>query len=329
VKTHWKWIAYAILSCGCIQGIQAAEPEAWPSRRVTMVVPFAPGGATDIVARILAPAMAEVLGQPVVVDNRPGASGNIGAMMVARAQPDGHTMVLSNVSLASINPILFAATLKMDLAKALTGVVLLASIPDIIVAKPDFPASNAKELVAHARAHPGKLNFSNPLGGYTHLYMLEWSGRTGMQLVNVPSKGPVQVVTSILGGEIHFSSLNSASITPHVQAGRLKALAAVAPQRLPALPEVPTLAESGYPGVGIVNWNGIFVPTGTPKPVIDRLHLITVKLMESPNIRQALEKAKVPVTLSKSPEDFQQFVRQELERAGRIIRENNISLESP
>lgn len=329
MRSDWRCVAVAVLLCGGVQAIQAAEQDAWPSRRVTMVVPFAPGTATDIVARILAPAMAETLGHAVVVDNRTGASGNIGAMMVARAQPDGHTLVMCNVSLASINPILYASTLKMDLAKALTGVVQLSSIPDIIVARPDFPANSAKELVAYVRAHPGKLNFSNPLGGYTHLYMLEWSGRTGMQLVNVPSKGAPHVVTSILGGEIHFSSLNSATVTPHVQAGRLKALATVTSRRLPALPDVPTLAESGYPGIGMVNWNGLFVPTGTPKPVIDRLHQVTVKLMESPNLRQALDKAQVPVTLSKSPEDFQQFVKQELDRAARIIRENNITLESP
>jgi tripartite-type tricarboxylate transporter receptor subunit TctC len=305
----------------------AAQKADWPQRPVRLVVPFAPGGGTDIVSRLLAQPLSESIGQPVVVDNRSGAAGNIAMEIVARAQPDGHTVLVSNVSTASINPILYAGTLKFDPLKELAGVTLLAAIPNLLVSGANFPPANFKELVAYARARPGQLNFSTPLGGYSHLDMLDLAARTGMKLVNVPSKGAGSSAASIINGEIHFSIANAASTTPQVKAGRMKAFATTAPKRLADLPEVPTFAELGLPGVGSDNWNGLFLPARTPRPIVARMHQATVEVLQRPAIIEAFAKVAVPVATSASPEAFDAFVKTEVARWSRIIKDNQIRLD--
>ena len=299
----------------------------WPQRPVRLVVPFAPGGGTDIVARLLAPSLGESLGQSVIVDNRSGAAGNIAMEIVARAQPDGHTVLVSNVSTASINPILYAGTLKFDPLKELAGVTLLAAIPNLLVSGAGFPPVNFKELLAYARARPGQLNYSTPLGGYSHLDMLDLSSRTGIKMVNVPSKGAGSSAASIISGEIHFSLANAASTNPQVRAGRMKAFATTAPKRLSDLPEVPTFAELGLAGVGSDNWNGLFLPARTPRAIVNRLHQATVEVLQRPAIVESYAKVAVPVAVSRSPEEFDAFVRSEVVRWTRIIKDNQIRLD--
>lgn len=305
-------------------GVQKVD---WPQRPVRLVVPFAPGGGTDIVARLLAAPLAEAIGQAVVVDNRSGAAGNIAMEIVARAQPDGHTVLVSNVSTASINPILYAGTLKFDPLKELTGVTLLAAIPNLLVSGSGFQPANFKELVAYARARPGQMNYSTPLGGYSHLDMLDLASRTGMKLVNVPSKGAGSSAVSIISGEIHFSIANAASTTPQVKAGRMKAFATTAPKRLPDLPDVPTFTELGFAGVGSDNWNGLFLPARTPRAVVNRLFQATVEVLQRPAIVEAFAKVAVPVATSASPEAFDAFVKSEVARWDRIIKDNQIKLD--
>lgn len=314
-------IAWCAAAAGAAQAAQG-----WPARPVRLLVPFAPGGATDIVARILAPALAERLGQQFIVDNRAGAAGNIAVEIAARAQPDGYTILINNVSTGAINPTGFRAVLKFDPAQELTGVILLASIPNVMVSGTAFPPNTLKELVEYTRARPGQMNYSNPVGAYSHLDMLDFSKRTGMQALNVPSKGAGSSIASIIAGEIHYSFLNAATVTPQIRAGRLKAFATTAQQRLPDLAEVPTMAEAGYPGVGSVNWNGLFVPARTPRAVIDSLHAATTEVMQRPEIRGAFDKARVPVTLSQSPAEFQAFVSAEIRRWARILAENDVRL---
>ena len=299
----------------------------WPQRPVRLVVPFAPGGGTDIVARLLAPTLAEAIGQSVIVDNRSGAAGYIAMEIVARAQPDGHTVLVSNVSTASINPILYAGTLKFDPLKELTGVTLLAAIPNLLVSGAGFPPGSFKELLAYARARPGQLNYSTPLGGYSHLDMLDLASRTGMKLVNVPSKGAGSSAASIISGEIHFSIANAASTTPQVKAGRMKAFATTAPKRLSDLPEVPTFGELGLSGVGSDNWNGLFLPARTPRAIVNRLHQATVEVLQRPAIVESYAKVAVPVATSRSPEEFDAYVKSEVVRWARIIKENQIRLD--
>ena len=299
----------------------------WPTKPVRLIVPFAPGGATDIVARIMAQGLSEVLGQQVVVDNRAGASGNIGVEMAAKALPDGYTLLIHNVSTGAINPIAFASTLKFDPTKDLVGVTLLAAVPNLLVSGAGFPPNSMKELVEYAKARPGQLNYSNPIGAYSHLDMLEFMAKAGIQMVNVPSKGAGSSFAPVIAGEIHFSFLNAATVTPQVKAGRMKAFVTTAKKRLPDLPDVPTMAEAGYPGMGSVNWNGFFVPAKTPRAIIDRLAAATTEVLQRPQVQAAFVKAGVPLTPSASPEEFQEFVRSELKRWARIIKENNVKFE--
>ena len=322
-------VFFAVSLWGTLAGASYAQQEAqaWPGRTVRLIIPFALGGATDIVARILAPALGEVLGQPFVVENRPGAAGNIGVELVVRANPDGHTVLVGNISTNAINPTAFAATLKFDPAKDLAPVTLIASVPNVLVSGTAFPPGNFKDLIEYARARPGQMNYSNPLGSYSHLDTLDLLGRTGVKAVLIPSKGAGSTLTSIINGEIHFSFLNAASITPHVKAGRMKAFATTARERLPDLPGVPTMAEVGFPEVGSVNWNGFFMPSKTPRPVVAKLHSATVQVMQRKRVQDAFVNSAVPITLSKSPEEFQEFVSAEIKRWARIIRDNDIKLE--
>jgi tripartite-type tricarboxylate transporter receptor subunit TctC len=302
-----------------------AVAQTWPSKPVRMLVPFAPGGATDIVARILAPALADALGQQFVVDNRSGASGNIALELVAKAQPDGHTILVSNVATSSINPTGFARVLNFDPAKELTGVVLVASVPSLLCAGANFPPNTLKEMIDYAKARPGQLNYSNPIGNHSHLSMLDFLSKAGLQMENVPSKGAGSAFTTLISGEIQVSFQNSATATPQIRNGRLKAFVTNAKQRLPELPEVPTMAESGFPGLESVNWNGLFVPAQTPRAVIDRLNAAVQQVMQRAQVREQFARQGVPVTLSRTPEEFQAYVRAETVRWAKIIRDNNVT----
>jgi tripartite-type tricarboxylate transporter receptor subunit TctC len=333
---HATLVAAAL--CCTVVGSALAQPQPdratrdpasreWPQRPIRLLVPFAPGGGTDIVARLLGNPLSEVLGQPVVIDNRSGAAGNIAMELVARSTPDGYTVLVSNVSTASINPILYAGTLKFDPVKELAGVTLLAAIPNILVSGSAFPPANFKELLAYARARPGQLNYSTPLGGYSHLDMLDLAARTGMQLVNVPSKGAGSSAASIISGEIHFSIANAASTLPQVKSGRMRAFATTASKRLAELPDVPTFTELGLPGVGSDNWNGLFVQSRTPRAIVEHLHRATVEVLARPAVQEAYAKVSVPIATSRSPAEFDAFVRSELARWARIIKDNQIRLE--
>jgi len=321
-----KILILAAALCACAANSSRAQ-DTWPTRPVRVVIPFSLGGATDLVARILGPALAETLGQPFVIENRPGASGNIGVEIVAKAAPDGHTLLVGNISTNAINPSGFAGKLAFDPVKDLAPVTLLVSIPTLLVTGAAFPPNSVAELIEYARARPGELNYSNPLGSYSHMDTLDLSSKTGIKVVLIPSKGAGSAITSIINGEIHFSFLNMASVMPHVKAGRMKALATTSLRRLPELPKVPTMAEAGYPGIGSENWNGFFFPSKTPRRTIDRLYIATIQAMQRKPVQDAFANAALPVSLSKSPEDFQAFLDAEIRRWARIIKDNDVRLE--
>ena len=319
-----KTLVFALALCACAS---AAAQDTWPTKAVRVIVPFSLGGATDLVARILGPALADMLGQAFVIENRPGASGNIGVEIVAKAAPDGHTLLVGNISTNAINPTGFAGKLSFDPVKDLAPVTLLVSIPTLLVTGERFPPNTVEELIEYARKRPGELNYSNPLGSYSHMDTLDLSSKTGIKAVLIPSKGAGSAITSIINGEIHFSFLNMATVMPHVRAGRMKALATTSAERLPELPDVPTMAEAGYPGIGSENWNGFFFPAQTPRPIVNKLYATTMNAMQRKAIQDAFANAALPVKLSKSPEDFQEFVDAEIKRWARIIKDNNVSLE--
>jgi len=299
----------------------------YPTRPIRVLIPFAPGGATDIVARMIEPKVSRALGQPFVVDNRAGAAGNIAVDLAALAQPDGYTLLVGNISTNSINPLLFAGKMKSSVLKDLTGVTLLVSIPNLILGGPAVPAKTLKEAIAYARERPGQLNYSAPLGSYSHLDMLAFTAAAGIRMVHVPSKGAGETLPLLLRGDTHITESNVASNIGAVRAGQLKAYAVTSQKRLAQLPDVPTMAEAGFPGYGSLNWNGIFVRAGTPQAVIARLHAVAVAAMKELNAEGVLEKRQTPMSVSGSPAEFDAFVRSEAQRWTKIIKDNKVKID--
>lgn len=307
-------------------GAAHAAQETYPVRPIRLVIPFAAGGATDIVGRIIAPKLTERLGQQVVVDNRPGAAGNIAVEIVGLAQPDGYTLLIGNISTNSINPILFKSK-TVDAPRDLAPITLLASIPNLILGGPKVPANNLKEAIAYAKKHPGELNYSAPLGSYSHLDMLAFTAAAGIKMVHLPSKGAGETVTGLLRGEIHITESNVASNIGAVRAGQVKAYAVTAAQRIPELPDVPTLTELGFRGIGSLNWNGLFAPAKTPRAIIDRLFNATVAILKDPEMQDFLAKRSIPVAVSASPQEFDGYVRSEMRRWQKIVKDNHVKIE--
>jgi tripartite-type tricarboxylate transporter receptor subunit TctC len=322
-----RWIALSLAAvAGAATAAQTAEQQ-YPIRPIRLVIPFAAGGATDIVARILGPKLHERMGQAIVVDNRPGAAGNVAVELVAQAQPDGYTLFVGNISTNSINPILFKSKAGVDAGRDLTGITLLASIPNLIIAGPKLPANNLKEAIAYAKERPGQLNYSAPLGSYSHLDMLAFQRAAGIKLVHVPSKGAGETLPLLLRGETHLTESNVASNLGALRAGQIKAFATTATKRLSELPDVPTMAESGFPGIGSLNWNGLFAPAKTPKGIVEKLHKATVAAMSEPEMQDFMSKRAIPVALSGSPAELNAYVRSERERWAKIISDNNVKIE--
>jgi tripartite-type tricarboxylate transporter receptor subunit TctC len=311
-------------------GSVIAQPgDAFPTRPVRMLVPFAPGGATDIVARQVAQRLGELWGQPVIIDNRSGASGNIALEATMRAAPDGYTLFVGNVTTNAINETTFAHVLgKLRPSRDLVGVTNLIEIPHVIGANPQLPVADVKQLVAYAKANPNKLNYASAgIGSYPHLDMVLFARSVGMQVTHIPYKGGAgQMVPSMIGNETQLAFINLGSTIEHLRAGRLKALATTAPQRLAELPNVPTMAEQGFAGFGTNAWNGLFAPAALPKALLNRLFNDTVKVMSTPEMRDGLGKLLMQVSLSKSPEAYTAFVRAETEKWAKVIRENAIKV---
>jgi tripartite-type tricarboxylate transporter receptor subunit TctC len=312
-----------LMTQGVVQGADSAAKN-WPEKTVRLVVPFAPGGANDLIARILGPALYEELGQAFVVDNRAGASGNIGTEIVVGAQPDGHTVLVGNVSTNAINPTGFAGLLKYNAVKDLTGVTMLSTIPNLLVSGASFPPKDFKELVAYARARPEQLNYSNPIGAYSHLDMLRFMSQAGIKMLHVPTKGAGATIAAVLSGEIHFYFTNAATATPHVLGGKMKAYATTANERLSDLKNVPTMAEVGFPDIRGHIWIGFFLPAATPRAVTDKLYASIEKATQRPQTRALFAKARIPLTLSKSPADFQKYVVDETARWAKVIKDYDV-----
>jgi len=308
----------------------AAQPaESFPSRPVKIIVPYAPGGATDIIARIVAARLTDSLGQSFVVENRPGATGNIALELVAKAPADGYTLFVGNVSTNTINENTFADTLKIKPSRDLVGIAKLVEIPHIVGASVAFPANSIAELIAEARRNPGKINYGSAgIGSYPHLDMEKFKRAAGIELTHVPYKdGAAKMIPSLLSNETQVAFINLFSTLPHIRAGRMKALATTAPARLPELPEVPTLAELGYAGIGTNAWQGMFAPAATPKLVVDKIYGAVAAVLTKSDLRDSLGKQMMTVELSNSPQEFTALVRKETQSWGDFLREAKIKIE--
>jgi tripartite-type tricarboxylate transporter receptor subunit TctC len=318
----------ALVFCA-LAAFSAAAQEAFPSRPVKLLVPYAPGGATDIIARIVAAELTKSLGQSFVVENKTGANGNLALEAAAKAAPDGYTLLVGNVSTNAINENIYADQLTIKPSRDLVGVTKLVEIPHIVVANASFPANNIAELIAAAKKDPGKINFASVgVGSYPHLDMERLMRAAHIEMTHVPYKGGAgQAIPAMIAGEVQVAFFNMASLLPHIKSGRLKPLAAVPAQRLPELPNVATLAEQGYPGIGTNAWQGLFAPAATPKPVVDKLYQSVAAALNAPEMKEGLAKKMLTVTVSASPADFQKLVLKETQDWGDFLRQAHIKID--
>src|SRR4051812_40289628 len=266
-----------------------AQAQTYPTRPIRFIVPFAPGGSTDTLARTLATKLTEALGQQVVVDNRAGGNGNIGTDLVAHAVPDGYTILLGYIANLAIGPSLYAK-LPFDPVKDLAPVTQLAVAPNILVVHPSVPAKNFKEFIAYAKANPQKVNFASAaVASPGHLAGELLNHAAGIHMQHVPYKGSGQAVVDLVGGQVQVMVSGMSSVMPHIKAGRLRALAVTGAQRSPAVPDIPTIAESGFPKFEATAWYGVLVPARTPKAIVTRLHDETVRALKMPDVKERLE----------------------------------------
>ncbi len=300
-----------------------AQPTAgtgnWPSRAIHLIVPFPAGSSPDLIARVLAEKLAPALGQPVIVENRPGAGGNLGTALVARAAPDGYTIGISIPGPLAVNTVLYRK-MEYDPFKDLAPVGLVGASPNLLVVDPRLGVDSVKEFVALAKSQPGKLNYGSVGNGSTsHLTMELFKEAAGLDLVHVPYPGSPQVNTAILGGQIAAGFVVPATAMPLVHSGRLKALAVTTSVRSIVLPEYPTLAESGYPEVVSTAWNGIVAPARTPPPIIERLSRELVAILRSEDVREKMLRLYFQPT-GTAPAGLANLMRSEVERWGKVIR---------
>jgi tripartite-type tricarboxylate transporter receptor subunit TctC len=300
----------------------AVFAQTFPSKTLTMVVGFAPGGGTDTVARVVAKFLADNVGQQVIVDNRAGAGGNIATDHVIKAVPDGHTMLLGNVGALTVNPHLLK--LQYDPLRDLAPVTMAVVFPNLIVVHPSVPANNLAEFVKLARDKPGSITYgSSGIGGAGHLAGELLKMMAKIDLVHVPYKGGGPAMQGLLGGEIAAYFATPVAAGAHVKAGKAKALATTGPQRDPLMPDVPTVAESGYPGYEATNWYAYLVPAATPRDVVARLNSELVKVLRQPEVRDLLNKQGVEPQPG-TPEELKRYMESEYRTWGKVVKDANI-----
>jgi len=298
------------------------QAQDYPSRPIRMIVPFAPGGGSDISARTMTDALGQALGTTIVVDNRPGAGSVLGADIASKSPPDGYTLFLGNISMA-FNAALYKK-LPFNAIRDFIPISLATEQPNIIVAHPSLPAKNFKEFVALAKSQPGKLTYASAgLGSGTHLAMEMLMMSQKIQLVHVPYKGTGPAITALLGNETNAFMSTFASALPHVKSSRLRGIAVTTKKRAGPLPDVPTVAESGVPGFEYATWYGILTPTGTPKPIVDKLNKTIVAVLSAPDMKQRYERQGMEATPSTSAE-FIKHLREETAKWAKVVREAKI-----
>jgi tripartite-type tricarboxylate transporter receptor subunit TctC len=297
----------------------SSHAQAWPTKPIRLVVPYPPGGSADILARSIGQKLSDGLGQQVVVENRPGAGTAIGAEAVAKAAPDGYTILLGTVSSHAINPALTPG-LKYDPVKDFAPVSLVASIPFALIVHPSLPATSVKELIALAKAKPGSLNFSSAGSGTSnHLAGELFKSMTGTFMVHIPYKGSAPALNDLIAGQVQLMFDLVLTTAPHVKSGAVRALAVTGRERSSALPGVPTVAESGVPGYEVSAWFGFFAPAGTPPAVVNALNAETVKTLRLPDLRERLASQGADA-VTNSPEQFSALVREELAKWTRVVK---------
>ena len=313
-------LAFAALACA------AALAQSWPTKPVRVIVPYPPGGTSDILARALAPGLEAAFGQPFVVENKAGATGNLGADFVAKSAPDGHTLLLADIGSLAISPSVFS-NLPFDPVKDFVPVLMVAYSPHILAVHPSVPAKDVKELIAYAKANPGKLNFAvSGIGGANHLAGIDFAQRTGIKWAYIPYKGGSQAIADLMGGQAQVMFNGMLATYPAVKEGRLKAIAISSAKRFSAAPDLPTVAESGVPGFETGSWQGIVAPARTPPAIVSKLHDAVMKILATPAMKERLDKAGAEVR-PMTPAQFAAFIASEKARWAKVVRESGEKFE--
>jgi len=320
-------VATGMLAALCLLAAPLCGAQSsYPSKPVRLVVPFPAGGTTDILARAAAQKLSEAWGQQVIVDNRPGAGGNIGAELVAKAPPDGYTLLMGTVGTHAINSSLYSK-MPYDHIKDFAPAVLVAGVPNVLVVNPSMPFNSVQDLIAYAKANPGKLNFASSGSGTSiHLSGELFKSLTGVQITHVPYKGSAQALTDLLGGQVQLMFDNLPSSLAFIKAGKLRALAVTSTTRAAALPDVPTMVEAGVPGFEATAWFGILAPAGTPREAITRINTEIAKWLASPDAREKLS-AQGAIAAGGSPEDFAKHIASETAKWARVVKESAAKVE--
>jgi tripartite-type tricarboxylate transporter receptor subunit TctC len=317
----------AALVGGLLALIALAEPvcaQVYPNRPIKLLVPFTPGGGTDLLARVVAQKMSESLGQPIIVDNRPGGNTLIATEAVVHAAPDGYTLIMQTNNLAA-NPTLYQGRITFDTLKDLAPVSLVAGNPHVLVVNPSVPAKNLKEFIALAKAKPGTISFASAGSGtVNHLAGEQLKILAGIDMMHIPYKGSGSVMPDLLGGQVNALFAAMPTVTAYIKSGKLRAIAVTTPQRFRGLPDVPTIAESGYPGYSFSSWFGILAPAGTPRPVIDRLQAEVAKALKDPGVQERLGDY---VIFGSSPDEFGSFIKAEIDKTGKIIKASGATID--
>ncbi len=314
------------LSTLAVPAALAQDPAAgYPSKPIRIVVGFAPGGATDLVARLVAQKLQASLGQPVIVENKPGAGSNIGAEAVARADPDGYTLLLGTIANATNMSIY--RNLRYDTLRDFAPISQLMAAPSVLVVTPSLPVNTLQELIALAKAKPGTLTYaSSGAGGSPHLAGELLELRAGIDMIHVPYKGAAPALADVIGGQVSLGFKTALSAIPSMQAGKLKPIAVASARRLPQIPNVPTMAEAGMPDFEVSSWNGLLAPAKTPPEIVARLHREVVRILALPDVRENFA-AQAAEPVGSTPEAFRDYIRSEIDKWSQVAKQANVVLE--
>ncbi len=317
-----RWIIWAAAIAAAAAGA-VASAQSYPAKPIRIVIPFVPGGPSDTVGRAIGSKFQEYLGQPAIVENRPGANGAIAAEFVAKSDPDGYTLLVGSIGVFSINAALYK-DLRYHPVRDFAPISLAVTTPNVLVTKLEFPPHSVQALVDYAKENPGKISYaSSGTGSSDHLTAELFKQMTGTFGVHIPYRGGAAVVTDLLGGQVEASFQNMGNVATQIRAGKIRALAVTANSRAAALPDVPTMAEAGYPGLIVTSWQAAAAPAKTPREVIARLNDAAVKALRSPDVRDRLTAIGFDVVAS-TPEEFGQFMKNEIERWTRVVQRGGI-----
>lgn len=325
MKTIVRCVAGLLISCAFAQAA-VAQSQTYPVKPIRFIVPFTTGGSNDVFARVVGQKLSQYWGQPVLVENKPGAAGNIGAELVAKSAPDGYTFLIAANNVLTINPTLYENA-PFDPIKDFAPVTLMGTLPILLVVNPSTPAQSVKELITLAKAKPDQLSYASSGGGTPqHLSAELFKSMAGVKMLHVPYKGASPAVTDLLGGQVQvlFGPINS--ILPHVKSGKLRALGVATKERLAYLPNVPTIAEAGVPGYFSDTWIALVAPAGTPTAIVDKMHREVAKILAEPDVQQKLA-AQAIEPLGTTPEELAALIKSDLARWSKVIRESGAKAE--